>query len=84
MIKFSQFLSKPPSLKQLPLKRYIINFSLDRLVLGVDNIHIDVRISPQVHTVVKRAVSVSMIKHSRSEIFFENDKKNAVKMKKLL
>ena len=75
MINFLSFFSKPPSLKQLPLKRYLIKFSLDRLVLGVDNIHIDARISPQVHTVVKRAVSVSMIKHSRSEIFFDNDKK---------
>jgi hypothetical protein len=75
MISFPCFCSKPPSLKQLPLKRYLLKFSLNRLVLGVDNIHIDVRISPQVHTVVKRAVSVSMIKHSRSEIFFEDDKK---------
>ncbi|MEK7243390.1 MAG: hypothetical protein AAB112_04365, partial [Thermodesulfobacteriota bacterium] len=66
---------QPILCQPLVLKKYLINFSLDRLVLGVDNIHIDVRISPQVHTVVKRAVSVSMIKHSRSEIFFENDKK---------
>ena len=75
MISFPCFFSKPPSLKQLPLKRYLINFSLNRLVLGVDSIHIDVHISPQVHTVIKRAVSASMIKHSRSENFFDDDKK---------
>ena len=76
MISFFSFFSKPPSLKQLPLKRYLINFSLDRLVFGVDSIHIDVHISPQVHTIVKQAVSVSMIKHSCSENFFEDDKKD--------
>ena len=75
MISFPSFFSKPPSLKQLPLKRYLVNFSLNRLVFGVDSIHIDVHISPQVHNAVKRAVSVSMIKHSRSENFFEDDKK---------
>jgi hypothetical protein len=75
MISFLSFFSKPPSLKQLPLKSYLIKFSLNRLVLGVDNIHIDVHISPQVHTAVKRAVSVSMIKHARSENFIEDDKK---------
>ena len=75
MISFLFFCSKPPSLKQLSLKRYLVNFSLNRLVCGVDNIHIDVRISPRVHDVIKRAVSVSMIKHSRSDNFFEDDKK---------
>jgi hypothetical protein len=76
MISFFNFFSKPPSLKQIPLKRYLIKFSLDRLVFGVDSIHIDVHISPQVHTIVKQAVSVSMIKHSRSEYFFEGEKKD--------
>ena len=75
MISFLFFCSKPPSLKQLSLKRYLVNLSLNRLVLGVDSIHIDVHISPQVHNVIKRVVSVSMIKHSRSDNFFEDDKK---------
>jgi hypothetical protein len=83
MIRFSPFFSKPPSLKQLPLKRYLTNFSLNRLVFGVDSIHIDVRISPQVHKAVKRAVSVSMIKHSRSENFFEEDNKEPRENEKL-
>ncbi|MHB8907337.1 MAG: hypothetical protein ACYDAA_00450 [Syntrophales bacterium] len=76
MIRFRRFFNKPPSLKQLPLERYLVNFSLNRLVFGVDSIHIDVRISPQVHTAVKRAVSVSMVKHSRAEIFFDDHKRS--------
>lgn len=83
MISFLNFLSKPPSLKQLPLKRYLIKFSLNRLVLGVDSIHIDVRISPHVHAVVKRAVAASIIKHSRSENFFEDNKNERRENEKL-
>jgi hypothetical protein len=76
MISFFNFFAKPPSLKQLPLKPYLINFALDRLVFGVDSIHIDVHISPQVHTILKQAVAVAMIKHSHSEYFFEDEKKD--------
>ncbi|MCX5838251.1 MAG: hypothetical protein NTW71_06975 [Deltaproteobacteria bacterium] len=83
MIIFPYFFSKPPSLKQLPLKRYLINFSLDRLALGVDNIHIDVHISPQVLSAVKRAVYISMIKHSQSEYFFEDHHKDPRENEKL-
>jgi len=71
MLSFFRLFSKPPSLKQLPLRRYLIDFSLDRLILGVDNIHIDVHISPQVQDAVKRVASLLMIKHSRTENFFE-------------
>jgi hypothetical protein len=76
MIAFPRFASKPPSLKTLPLKRYLIDFSLSRLALGVDNLHIDVRISPLVHSAVKGAASVLMIKYSHCENFFENEKKD--------
>ena len=62
---------KPPSLKNLGLKRYQIAYSLDRLAFGVDNIHIDVHISPQVYSALKRTASLLMIKHSQSEVFFE-------------
>jgi len=34
MTIISRLFSKPPSLRQLPLKRYLINLSLDRLILG--------------------------------------------------
>lgn len=72
MLSFLHFFSKLPSLKQLSLKRYVIDFSLGRLVPGVDNIHLDVHISPQVHNTIKRAVSLLMIKHSRTENLFED------------
>jgi len=75
MLSFLRFFSKPPSLKQLPLKRYLVDFSLNRLVPGVDNIHIDVLISPQVHNTVKQAASLLLIKHSRTENFFEDYKR---------
>jgi hypothetical protein len=76
MIPFSDyFRSKPPSLRSLPLKRYRIHLSLSRLNFGVDSIHIDVHISPQVCSAVRRAAAVSLIKHSRSEAFFEGEKK---------
>jgi hypothetical protein len=67
MFSFFNFFSKPPSLKQLSLKRYQVNYSLDRLAPGVDNIHLDVHISPQVHNAVKRVASLLMIKHSRTK-----------------
>jgi hypothetical protein len=75
MLSFFNFFSKPPSLKQLPLKRYRIDLPLNRLILGVDNLHLDVHISPQVHNAVKRAIFLLIIKHSRTENFFEDYKK---------
>ena len=75
MISFPRLFAKPLSLKSLPLKRYLINLSLDRLVCGVDSIHIDVHISPQVLTNLKQAVSAAMIRHSRSEYFYDDEKK---------
>jgi len=80
MLGFFNLFSKPPSLKHFPLKRYLVDFSLDRLSPGVDNIHIDVHISPQVQNVVKRAVSLLIIKHSGSEkYFFEQSQREALK-----
>ena len=73
------FFSKPPSLKSLPLERYLFNLSLNRLAAGVDNIHIDVHISPQVHNLLKSAAYLLMIGHSRSEHFFRDYKKSRLK-----
>lgn len=75
MLSFLGYFSKPPSLTQLPLKRYRVDFSLNRLAPGVDNIHIDVLISPQVQNTVKQAASLLLIKHSRTENFFEDYKR---------
>ncbi len=46
MLDFLKFQPRLPGLKDFPLESYSTDFSLDRLVLGVDNIRCDVRLSP--------------------------------------
>ncbi len=72
MLSIFQLFTRPPDLKNIPLKPYLIDFSLDRLVFGVDNIHIDVHISPQLYKTLKKAAFLIIIKHSRSESFFKD------------
>jgi hypothetical protein len=82
MFSFFHFFPTPPSFKQLSLKPYRINFSLNRLALGVDNIHLDVHISPQVHNIIKQTASLLVIKHSRTEHFFEDYRKESCENEK--
>ena len=82
MLNIIHFFTKPPSLKNLDLKRYQIDYSLNRLVFGVDNIHFDVHISPQVYKALKRTASLLMIKHSRSEYFFKDYKREFCEIEK--
>jgi hypothetical protein len=79
---FIELFTKTPSLKNLGLKRYQVAYSLDRLVFGVDNIHIDVHISPQVYNALKRTASFLMIKHSQSEDYFEEYKREFCEIEK--
>ena len=67
---FYRYFSRPASLEQLSLKTYQINYSLDALLPGVDNIHIDVNISPKIQNTVKQLASLLMIKHSQMENLF--------------
>ncbi len=69
MFSLFRHLSKPPSLKQLPLKPYLYNLSLNRLTKGVDNFHFDVHISPKLFDRVKGAVRLLMIEQSKAETF---------------
>ncbi len=69
MFSLFHHLSKPPSLKQLPLKPYLYNLSLNRLTKGVDNFHFDVHISPKLFDRVKGAVRLLMIEQSKAETF---------------
>ena len=55
---------------------------MNRLVFGVDNIHFDVYISPQVYNALKRTTTLLMIKHSRSEYFFKNYKREFCEIEK--
>jgi hypothetical protein len=69
MLNFFPFTAKPPRLKSLPLKPYLVDFSLDRLVFGVDNIHFDVYISPRFCMALQKAASLIMIRQSRTESY---------------
>ena len=82
MPKIFELFTKTPSLKNLGLKRYQVAYSLDRLAFGVDNIHIDVHISPQVYNALKRTASLLMIKHSQSEDFFDEYKREFCEIEK--
>jgi len=85
MLSFFYVSSPPPSIRQLPLKRYVTDFPLDRLVFGVDNIHIDVHISPQVQNAVRLLAAMLLVKHSHSERFFQDyDKEPCEQGKKTL
>lgn len=82
MLKIFESFTKQPSLKNLGLKRYQFSYSFDKLVLGVDNIHFDVRISPQVYNALKRTAILLMIKHSQSEDFFSDYKRDSCEIGK--
>jgi hypothetical protein len=66
---------KPPVIKNLGVKNYKVYCSLNRLALGVDNIHLDVHISPQVYNALEKTAFLLMIKHSGTEIFFKDYKR---------
>lgn len=82
MHNFFSFLTKKPNLKILELKRYQVSFGLDRLVFGVDNVHIDVHISPQVYSCLKKTAFLLMVKHTRTENFFKEYKKDLCETEK--
>lgn len=46
MLDFFKYQPRMPGLRFFPMASYSTDFSLDRLVLGVDNIRCDVRLSP--------------------------------------
>jgi hypothetical protein len=85
MLKIIQFFKKPLMIKNISLKPYLIEFSLNRLFLGIDNIRIDVHISPQLQKSLQKTAFFIIIKHSQTEHFFrEYSKKNCENEKKTL
>jgi hypothetical protein len=82
MSKIFEFVAKKPHLKNLCLKRYRANYSLNRLVFGVDNIHFDVHISSQVYNCLKKTVFLLMVKHSKTEYYFKDYKKDLCEIEK--
>jgi len=71
----SNIFAKKPGSNSLSLKRYQVSYSLDRLAFGVDNIHLDVHISPQVYNALKKTAFLLMVKHSGTEDFFKEYKR---------
>lgn len=82
MLNIFSLSPKPPELKSLPLKPYLVDLSLGRLVFGVDNIHFDVHISPQIYNALKKAASLIMIKHSRTEYYYRDYKRETCESEK--
>ncbi|MBN1662437.1 MAG: hypothetical protein JW943_02440 [Deltaproteobacteria bacterium] len=77
MLNFFPSFAKPPAIRHLPLKPYLIDFSLDRLAIGVDNIHFDVRISPRLCDALKKAAWLVLIKHSRTDYYYKDYSRKA-------
>ena len=76
---------QPPIIKDLGVKYYKVYCSLNRLVLGVDNIYLDVHISPQVYSSLKKTTFLLMVKHSGTRnSFLKTIKENFVRLKRML
>ncbi|HLZ19643.1 MAG TPA: hypothetical protein VKO67_08515, partial [Smithellaceae bacterium] len=82
MLNFFPSFSKPPEFRSLPLKPYLVDFSLDRLFFGVDNVHFDVHISPHLYNALENTASLIMIKHSRSETYYKDYKRETCESEK--
>ncbi len=67
------FLARQPSLLDLPIRDYRLEFSLSRLVRGVDNIHFDVHLSSQLRRTTERAAFCLMIRHSGVQALLQTE-----------
>ncbi|HON59941.1 MAG TPA: hypothetical protein PLT45_10460 [Smithella sp.] len=66
-----------PSVRDLGVKLYRLPYSLDRIPLGVDNVHIDVHLSPQIYNALRKAAFFLMIRYSKTEMFFKEFRKDS-------
>jgi hypothetical protein len=67
MFGFSQKARKLPALSKFPLKFYRNDFSLEHLVLGVDNIRYDVLLSPTFVNVSRKIIARLVARHAGVE-----------------
>ena len=72
----------PPELKTLPLKPYSVDLSLDGLVFGVDNVHFDVHLSPQLSNALETVTTQILIRHSHAEYYFKGYKRETSEREK--
>lgn len=63
-----------PPLSKFPLKHYSEDFSLENLVLGVDNIRYDVLISPTFVNKTRKIISRLIARHARVEKIGSDDR----------
>lgn len=66
MAAFFNFFTKVPSLKGLPLKSYSINLSLNRLNPGVNNIRLDVHLSPEFCKITSKVILQLIVRRFKS------------------
>ncbi|MGD9222808.1 MAG: hypothetical protein PVH22_06160, partial [Desulfobacteraceae bacterium] len=67
MISFLEKVRKLPPLSKFPLKTYSSDFSLENLVLGVDNIRCDVLISPAFANINRKIIARLVARHAKVE-----------------
>ncbi len=67
MIGFLEKARKLPPLSKFPLKTYSSDFSLENLVLGVDNIRCDVLISPTFANTTRKIITRLVARHAAVE-----------------
>jgi hypothetical protein len=68
------FFSKFSDLKNLPLETYSVEFPLNKLIPGVDNIHYDVYLSPSFCTSANKIIRRLLGKHAGVEKLLDTDK----------
>jgi hypothetical protein len=64
MFAFLKYSRQLPPLSDFSLPAYLVNFSLDRLVLGVDNIRHDVHLSPIFLAATRKIVTDLVYRHA--------------------
>ncbi|MEJ2153859.1 MAG: hypothetical protein P8X96_00835 [Desulfobacteraceae bacterium] len=67
MFSFLQKAHKTPPLSKFPLKSYRVDFSLEHLVIGVDNIRYDVLLSPTFVNATRKAITRLVARHAGVE-----------------
>lgn len=82
MLNILKSYQKPETFRNLGCKPYKTAFSLDRLPLGVDNVHLDVHISNQALSALKKTAFLLMVKHSQTEFFFKDYRRDVCESEK--
>jgi hypothetical protein len=82
MFKIFSSNKNPQGIRTLGVKFYQTSYSLSRLPSGVDNVHLDVYISPQIYNALKKTAFLLIVKHSGTEIFIKEYKRDSCEIEK--